>query len=559
MKGSEILVEALKRENVKVIFGIPGGAMLPFYDALYDSDITHILMRHEQGAAHAADGYARASGKVGVCVATSGPGASNLTTGIANAYMDSVPIVALTGQVPTIMIGRDAFQETDIIGITMPITKYNFQIRDTKDIPKIVKMAFKIATHGRPGPVLIDVPKDVQEKDVDITFPENINIRGLKEVPEPSLEKLKEVAKIIINAERPLLLVGGGVIISNASREVLELSEMLLIPVVTTLMGKGAFPEDHPLSLGMIGMHGRKAANLATYECDVLIAIGTRFSDRSTGNVKCFAPQAKIIHIDIDPSEIGKNVEPYIGIVGDARKVLRRLIEILKEYKKKENTEWYRKIQELKKEYPIKMDYDDIPIKPPRIMKELQEVISDDDIITTEVGQCQMIAAHFLTRKKPRTFITSGGLGTMGFGFPAAIGAKVARPNVNVIDIAGDGSFLMTMQQLATCVEYNINVVVAILNNNYLGMVRQWQELFYNKRYSAVYLGKSTDFVKIAEGFGAKGIRVERPSEIREAFIQAFKENSPVVIDFVIDPEYNILPMVPPGRCLKEYIDISKV
>ncbi len=555
MQGAKAIVESLKREGVEVIFGIPGGASIPFYDALYDSDIRTILTRHEQGAAHAADGYARASGRVGVCTATSGPGATNLTTGIATAYMDSSPIVALTGQVATSFIGKDAFQETDIIGITMPITKHNFQLRSVEEIPKIFKMAFKIASTGRPGPVLIDMPKDVQEKEAEVEFPDNVEIPGYKPRLKGNARQIKKAAEMLVNAERPIILAGGGVIISNAHEELLKIAEMLLAPVATTLMGKGAFPETHPLALGCIGMHGRKAANYAITDSDLILAVGTRFSDRSTGALHCFAPEAKIIHIDIDPAEIGKNVTAHLPIVGDAKLVLRDLIKYLQAYQLKKNTRWYEKVQEYKKEFNPKMDYDDVPLKPPRIIKDIMDTISYDDIVTTEVGQCQMWAAHYLSRTKPRTFITSGGLGTMGFGFPAAIGAKVARPEVNVVDIAGDGSFLMNIQELATCSENNIKVIVAVLNNRYLGMVRQWQELFYNKRYSSVYLGEKTDFVKIAEGFGVEGIRVEKPSEIKEAVKEALKNEVTTVIDFIVEPECNIFPMVPPGKCLKDIIE----
>ena len=555
MQGAKAIVEALKREGVEVIFGIPGGASIPFYDALYDSDIRTILTRHEQGAAHAADGYARATGKVGVCTATSGPGATNLTTGIATAYMDSSPIVALTGQVATSFIGKDAFQETDIIGITMPITKHNFQLRSVEEIPRVFKMAFKIASTGRPGPVLIDMPKDIQEKEAEIKFLDDVQIPGYRPKLKGNARQIKKAAEMLVNAERPVILAGGGVIISNAHEELFKIAEMLLAPVATTLMGKGAFPETHPLALGCIGMHGRKAANYAITDSDLILAVGTRFSDRSTGALHCFAPEAKIIHIDIDPAEIGKNVTAHLPIVGDAKLVLRDLIKYLEAYQLKKNTKWYEKVQQYKKEFNPRMDYDDVPLKPPRIIKDIMDTISYDDIVTTEVGQCQMWAAHYLSRTKPRTFITSGGLGTMGFGFPAAIGAKVAKPYVNVVDIAGDGSFLMNIQELATCAENDIKVIVAVLNNRYLGMVRQWQELFYNKRYSSVYLGEKTDFVKIAEGFGVEGIRVEKPSEIKEAVKEALKNEVTTVIDFIVEPECNIFPMVPPGKCLKDIIE----
>jgi len=554
ISGAKALVKALEREKVEVIFGIPGGATIPFYDELYDSSIRHILVRHEQVAAHAADGYARASGNVGVCCATSGPGATNLTTGIANAYMDSVPIVALTGQVPTAMIGKDAFQEADTVGITMPITKHNFQLRSVEEIPTVIKMAFKIAKTGRPGPVLIDIPKDVQEREGEVTFPKDIVIPGYKPTIKGNINQIKRAAKLIVNAERPIIMAGGGVILSDASQELKTLAEMFFIPVVTTLMGKGCFPETHPLALGCIGMHGRKVANYAINDSDLIIAVGCRFSDRSTGAVSLFAPEAKIIHIDIDPAEIGKNVRADLPIVGDAKSVLTDLISCLKGIRK-EKTEWAKKVEKFKKEFAPFMDYDQVPMHPARVMKEITKVLSGDDIITTEVGQCQMWASHFLPREKPRTFLSSGGLGTMGFGFPAALGAKVAKPETNVIDIAGDGSFLMVCQDLATAVEEKIPVVVAVLDNRYLGMVRQWQELFFDRRYSSTFLGEIPDFVKLAEAFDARGIRVTKPEEVAPAVKEGFESDKVTVLDIIVDKEANILPMVPPGRGLKEIIE----
>lgn len=553
MKGAKAIVEALRREGVEVIFGIPGGASIPFYDVLYDADIRHILTRHEQVAAHAADGYARASGRVGVCSATSGPGATNLTTGIANAYMDSSPIVAITGQVPTPFIGRDAFQEADVMGITMPITKHNFQLRRVEEIPVVFKKAFRIARTGRPGPVLIDMPKDIQEKEAEVEFPREVAIQGYKPTLKGNPKQVKRAVEMLVKAERPIILAGGGVIIANASQELRRLAEALGAPVVTSLMGKGSFPENHPLSLGVIGMHGRKAANYAINDADVILAVGCRFSDRSTGNVACFAPEAKIIHVDIDPAEIGKNVRVDLPIVGDARHVLKDLLGMLRIKARQEN-EWTRKIKEYKKEFQPRMDYDDFPLKPQRVMKELMTVLSEDDIVTTEVGQCQMWAEHFLTRTKARTFISSGGLGTMGFGFPAAMGAKVAEPEKNVIDIAGDGSFLMVCQDLATVVKERIPVVVAILDNRFLGMVRQWQELFFDKRYSAVKLGR-VDFVKLAEAFKARGVKVKRPGEVAPAVKEAFESGVTTVIDIIVNPVENIFPMVPPGKCLKDMVE----
>jgi len=556
MKGAHAIVKALEIEGVEVIFGIPGGASIPLYDVLYDSKIRHILVRHEQAAAHAADGYARVSGRVGVCSATSGPGATNLTTGIVNAYLDSSPIVALTGQVATPFLGKDAFQEADSVGITMPVSKHNFQLRTVEEIPDVIRKAFLIASTGRPGPVLIDMPKDIQEKEGNIKFPKAVDLPGYRPTLGGNPKQIKKAVETLLEAERPMILAGGGVIIANAERELFRLSEMLMAPVGTSLMGKGAFPESHPLGLGMIGMHGRKAGNYAINDADVILAIGCRFSDRTTAMVSCFAPEAKIIHADIDPAEIGKNVPVHLPIVGDAKHVLKDMLNLLKARAKKgKENRWTKKIAEYKKEFSPRMDYNDVPLKPQKVIKEIMTVLSADDIVVTEVGQCQMWAAHYLGRTKPRTFISSGGLGTMGFGFPAAMGAKVAKPEKNVIDIAGDGSFLMNCQELATVMEEDIPVVVGVLNNRYLGMVRQWQELFYSRRYSGVDLGNSPDFVKLAEAFGADGIRVEKPKEIAPAIKEAFKSGRPTVIDFVINPEENIFPMVPPGKCLKDIIE----
>jgi acetolactate synthase-1/2/3 large subunit len=454
MKGSQALVKSLEKEGVEVIFGIPGGVSIPFYDALYDSKkIRHILVRHEQAAAHAAEGYARASGKVGVCSATSGPGATNLTTGIVNAYMDSYPIVALTGQVATPLLGKDSFQETDPVGITMPATKHNFQLRDPEEIPDVIKKTFLIASTGRPGPVLIDIPKDVQEKEANMKFPKTVDLPGYSPTLKGNPKQIKKAIDMLLGAERPMILAGGGIIISGAQNELLKLSEIFMSPVATSLMGKGSFPESHPLSLGVIGMHGRKAGNYAVNDADVILAIGCRFSDRTTAMVSCFAPEAKIIHADIDPAEIGKNVRVNLPIVGDAKSVLKGMLNVVKaKAKKGRQTQWTKKIAKYKKEFAPKMDYKDIPLKPHRVILEIMKVLSKDDIVVTEVGQCQMWAMHYLERAKPRTFISSGGLGTMGFGFPAAMGAKVAKPKNNVIDIAGDGSFQMNSQELATVV-----------------------------------------------------------------------------------------------------------
>ncbi len=559
MKGSEAIIRSLEEENVKHIFGIQGGAIMEVYDVLYNNkNIRHILMRHEQCAAHAAEGYARASGKVGVCMATSGPGATNLVTGIADAHIDSVPIIALTGQVPVHLIGNDAFQEADIIGITMPITKHSFQITDPDKIPSTIKAAFKIASTRRPGPVLIDLPKDIQQSKLKNRFkyPDDVKLPGYKVVESGGHpHQINEIAKTLMNAERPVIIAGGGTIISNASKELYKLAESLNIPVATTLMGKSSFPEDHPLALGMVGMHGRKTANLMVTESDILFVIGMRFSDRVTSNIECFASNAKIIHVDIDPSEIGKNISVDIPVVGDAKLVLQNLLKTIDVVKTKKKTQWHNKFKAFKKEYAPLYDYDNIPIKQQSVIKELNKIINDKTIITTEVGQCQMWAAHYLNMKNPRTFISSGGLGTMGFGFPAAIGAKVAKPDHTVIDLGSEGSFMMTGQELATCIVEDIPVIALLMNNRYLGMVKQWQDLFYGKRRSHTYLGEVPDFTKYAEAFNAKGIKVEKPTEIRSALIEATKSDKACIIDIIVDPDEHILPMVKPGGRLDNMIE----
>jgi len=562
MTGAQAFVEALKRQNVEVIFGIPGGALLPIHDVLYDSGIRHILVRHEQCAAHAADGYARASGRPGVCMATSGPGATNLVTGIANAYLDSSPVVAFTGQVNTFspgssyMIGRDAFQEADIVGITIPITKYNYQLKKASEIPKTVKLAFHIATTGRPGPVLVDIPKNVQTENSEMEFPGNVEVRGYKPKTEPHPIQVKKAVKLLLEAERPIVLAGGGVIISNASSELLALTELLMMPVATTLMGKGCFHENHPLSLGDVGMHGTQAANKLMLEADVLLAVGTRFSDRTTGNLDEFCPNAKIVHIDIDAAEIGKNVEVDIPIVADAKETLRVIYQLLvHQLKKRESSPWFNRVRELKEQFQNEVDPGECDLKPPLLMAELGKLLPDSAIVTTEVGQNQMWAALYFKTRKPRTFISSGGLGTMGFGFPAAIGAKVACPQCPVVDIAGDGSFRMTEQELGCSVTEKIPVTVIVLNNSVLGMVAQWQRLFYNRRYSAVELGNVPDFVKLAEAYGAQGFRVGSLKEFSEAVKEALKSEVTTVIDVPISPEENVFPMVPAGKGLKDIIE----
>jgi len=551
MTGAEAIIESLRKEGVDIIFGYPGGAILPTYDALFDSDIRHILVRHEQSAAHAADGYARATGKVGVCMATSGPGATNLVTGIANAYMDSVPLVAFTGQVPRALIGNDAFQEVDIKGITMPITKHSYLVQDASELPKIIKEAFYIASTGRPGPVLIDLPKDVTTEETEFEYPAEVNLRGYKPKLMGNEQQIKRAALAIAKAERPVMYVGGGAITSNAAEEVRALAERIMAPVATTLMGIGVFPEDHPLALHMLGMHGTKYANYAVQESDLLIAIGVRFDDRVTGKVDSFAPEAKVIHIDIDPAEIGKNVRVDIPIVGDCKHVLQRL---LKYVEKSRSERWIERIKEWKKRFPLRYEPSDTVIKPQYVVERIHKACKDA-IIVTEVGQNQMWAAQFFTYTEPRTFLSAGGLGPMGYGFPAAIGAKLGRPEKTVFDIAGDGSFQMNSHELATAVKSDVPVIVAILNNSYLGMVRQWQELFFCRRYSETCIEGSVDFVKLAEAYGALGLRAERPSEVDDVIEEALRANRPTVIDFVCDPEENVFPMVPAGASINEMLE----
>ena len=561
MNGANALLESLERQGVRHVFGILGGAILPVYDALSTHPkIRHILARHEQGAVHAADGYARASGKAGVCFATSGPGATNIVTGIANAHMDSAPVIAVTGQVPTIskkstyMIGRDSFQEADIIGITTPITKYNTQLRSAAEIPSSINNAFYIATTGRPGPVVIDFPKDIQTQTANITFTNHIDIRGYNPTINPHPLQIRKAAECLAEAERPIILAGGGVITANAADELLTLSELMLAPVATTFMGKSAFPEIHQLSLGTIGMHGNPVANKLLLEADVMLAVGTRFSDRATGNIDTFCPEAKIIHIDIDTAEIGKNIDVTIPIVADAKKALAALYaRLIQQVKKKHDTLWIQRVKAIKKQLnpPCVAPND---MKPRPILVSLRKLLPDDAIITTEVGQNQMWAALYFNTLKPRTFISSGGLGTMGFGFPAAIGAKTACPNQPVVDIAGDGSFIMTEQELACSVIENIPVIVIVLNNGVLGMVAQWQRMFYKKRYVATKLGTYPDFVKLAEAFGAQGLRARTIPEFQKAIKTALVSKVTTVIDVPIGMEEDVVPMVPPGCGLDQQV-----
>lgn len=553
LNGSKIFVESLIKEGVDTIFGYPGGAVLNLYDALYDSNLRHILTRHEQGAIHAADGYARATGKPGVCIATSGPGATNLVTGIATAHMDSIPIVAFTGQAATPFIGKDSFQEADITGITLPITKHNYLVKDVRELPRVIKEAFYIATTGRPGPVLVDLPKDVTITETEYEYPESVNLPGYKPTYSGHLRQISDAADFINEAKKPVLYIGGGVIISGASEEVFALATRANIPVTTTLMGIGGFPSTHKLSLGMLGMHGTQYANYAVTECDLLLAVGVRFDDRVTGKIEEFAPNAKIIHIDIDPAEIGKNVKVDLPIVGDVKNVLRVLVPKVKQVERKE---WIDRITEMKETCPLKYTEETGVIKPQQVIEAIYEVTEGDAIITTEVGQHQMWAAQYYKYKEPRSFISSGGLGTMGYGFPAAIGAKIGRPDKTVFDIAGDGSIQMNIQELATAVQYGVAVKIAILNNGYLGMVRQWQELFYKERYSETFIGAhNPDFVRLAEAYGARGFRVEKPEQIMPVLKEAMSINNvPVLIDFCVSCGENVYPMVPVNGALNRMI-----
>jgi len=549
--GAKILVESLQREGVETIFGYPGGQILPVYDELYDSSLRHILVRHEQAAAHAADGYARASGRVGVCLATSGPGACNLVTGIATAYMDSVPIIAITGQVPTTMLGNDAFQESDITGITMPVTKHSYLVKKTDEISRVVQEAFYIAGSGRPGPVLIDLPKDTQTGMAkDVPRAEKVVLRGYNPTYKGHTRQIDKVISLIIEAERPLIYAGGGVISSNASAELISLATTLGIPVTTTLMGIGCMPCDHPLNLGMLGMHGTEYANFAVTESDLLIAIGARFDDRVTGKITDFAPHAKIVHIDIDPAEIGKNKRVDVPVVGDVRAVLTDMLNSIK--KKGVHDIWLKKIQHWREHHPLTYKKDG-RLHPQYILHQMNELLKGDATIVSEVGQNQMWTAQHFCFRRPRSWITSGGLGTMGYGFPAAIGAHFARPDLPVFDVAGDGSIQMNIQELGTVAQYKIPVKIAILNNMYLGMVRQWQELFFDRRYSYTEL-PSVDFVKIANAYGVEGVRVETCEDVMPALKESLACEGAFVIDFRIEREDNVFPMVPAGAAINEMI-----
>jgi acetolactate synthase-1/2/3 large subunit len=560
MKGSRVILEALKREGVDTIFGFPGGQVIPLYDALYDFDINHILVRHEQGAGHAADGYARASGKVGVCLATSGPGATNLVTPIANAYMDSVPMVAITGQVSRHLIGLDSFQEADITGITLPIVKHSYLVQHAQDLPRIIREAFYIAGTGRPGPVLIDIPVDVTKEEMgfDVEAIPEMNLPGYKPTVKGHPKQIREAARVIAAAARPVIYSGGGVIMSNASQELRDLALYGHIPVTTTLTGKGGFPEDHDLSMGMLGMHGTPYANYAVSQADLLIAVGVRFDDRVTGNLAAFAPRARFVHIDVDPAEISKNVAIDVPIVGDAKRVLASLLTELKklELSADRHLPWMEQVEAWKRDHPLVIrESTDGEIMPEFAINKIWEITRGEAVVCTEVGQHQMWAAQHYLSRHPRRFITSGGLGTMGFGFPAAIGAQVARPGELVIDIAGDGSFQMTLQELATAVQYKLPVKVCIINNQYLGMVRQWQELFWECRYSNTCMEHQPDFVKLAEAYGAEGYRADRPEDLEEVLRVAFATDSPAVIDIRVKRDANVYPMIPAGGTIHDMME----
>ena len=550
LTGAEIIVECLKEQGVDTVFGYPGGAILNVYDALYEykDEITHVLTSHEQGASHAADGYARATGKVGVCLATSGPGATNLVTGIATAYMDSVPMVAITANVGRPLLGRDSFQEVDIAGIVMPVTKYSFIVKNIEDLADTLRRAFYIAKSGRPGPVLVDVPKDItgMKYEYEPCHPATVN----REIKSIRKEDIDQALEMIREAEKPFIFVGGGCVISGADQEVRELARRIQAPVCDTLMGKGTFPGEDPLYTGMVGMHGTKTSDLGVTECDLLIVLGARFSDRVTGNTKTFAHNAKILQIDVDAAEINKNIKVDASVIGDVKEVLKRLLE---EIPKKEHPEWIAHIQELKSKYPL--NYDHTQLTGPYIIEKLYELTNGDAIISTDVGQHQMFTAQFIEITEKKKLLMSGGLGTMGYGLGACIGAKVGRKDKTVVNIAGDGCFRMNMNEVATAARYNIPIIQVVVNNHVLGMVRQWQNLFYGQRYSATVLNDAVDFVKLAEAMGAKAVRATTREEFADAFKFALNAGGPVVIDCQIDSDDKVWPMVAPGAPISEAFD----
>jgi acetolactate synthase-1/2/3 large subunit len=558
LTGAQIFFECLKVEGVDVIFGLPGGVLLDLYDEMPKHNIRHILVRHEQGATHMADGYARSTGRVGVCLVTSGPGATNTVTGIATAYMDSIPIVVFTGQVPTALIGNDAFQEADIVGITRPCTKHNYLVKDVRDLARVIREAFYLARSGRPGPILVDLPKDVINAKTEYKLPKKVALQGYKPTTEAHMGQIKRAYAAIGKAKRPVIYAGGGVINSNAAKELRQLGENLRCPVTTTLMGLGGFPAPHELWLGMLGMHGTFRANMAVGNTDLLVAIGARFDDRVTGKLDEFAPSAKIIHIDIDPTSISKNVKVDIPIVGDCKDALKKLLQLVKENPiddlEKVRKPWLDQIQKWKETYPLAYDQKGDLIKPQYVVEKLYELSEGKAIIATEVGQNQMWAAQYYHFFEPRTLLTSGGLGTMGYGLPAAIGAQAAFPDRLVIDVAGDGSIQMCIQEMITAVENNLPVKVAILNNQYLGMVRQWQQLFYEQNYCATCLKIAPDFVKLAEAYGALGLRAHKPDEVEAVIREGFASPKPVIMDFVVNPEECVYPMVPAGAPMTEML-----
>jgi acetolactate synthase-1/2/3 large subunit len=557
--GAQMLIKCLREEGVEVIFGFPGGVVIPIYDALFDSDIRHILVRHEQGAAHAADGYARATGKTGVCMATSGPGATNLVTGIACAYMDSVPIVAITGQVPTQVIGTDAFQEADVTGITAPITKHNYLVQDIKDLPNIVKEAFYIASTGRPGPVLIDIPVDISKGLIDEKIKSIIELDGYKPTINGNPKQIIQAAKKIYESKKPVFFAGGGVVSSGADKILTDLVKYSEVPVITSLLGKGSFPETEELSMGMAGMHGTKYANMVFTNTDLIIAVGVRFDDRVTGKLSEFAKNAGVIHIDIDPAEIGKNIKVDIPIVGDSKSVLvelkTRYEQLIEKQGRPDRKEWLDYVTGLKKQCPLRYRMDSGGLKPQYIIEKIYEITNGEAIICTEVGQNQMWASQYYKYTSPRTLISSGGLGAMGFGLPASIGAKVGKPDKTVIDIAGDGSIQMVSQELATAVANKIPVKIMLLNNGYLGMVRQWQEFFWDKRYSHTDIFNSVDFVKLVDAYGGAGFRVTKKEEVEKTIKKALEIDNVALVDFWVEREENVYPMVPAGSSIDQMLD----
>jgi len=559
MTGAEILVESMRKEGVDLIFGYPGGVLLGIYDTLFDSDIKHILPRHEQGGIHAADGYARATGKVGVCFGTSGPGATNLVTGICNAQMDSVPLVVFTGQVATNLIGGDAFQEADIIGITRPIVKHSYLLSSAEEITTVVKEAFHIARTGRPGPVVIDLPKDIMAQRAAFKWPEKIELPGYNPTVKGHLGQIKKMLRLLESAKKPVVYMGGGVVISGAHEEMRKIAETAGLPVISSFLGQGGIPGDHENYIGWLGMHGNYASNMAMAEPDFILAVGTRFSDRSTGRLDGFAPNAQIAHIDVDPSSISKNVKIDIPIVGDCKAVLKQILGEIDKYNWEKNAgsrkDWMDKIKAWDKKQPFTYDREKDIIKPQYVVESIYKVTKGDAIICTEVGQNQMWAGQFYKYKEPRQFISSGGLGTMGYGFPAAIGAKLGCPEREVFDVAGDGSFMMNLQEICTAVQYNVAVKVAILNNKYLGMIRQWQNMFFNNRYSQCCLDCQPDFVKLAESFNAVGIRIEKKEDVEDAIRESLKiKDKPVLMDFCVDREENVFPMIPAGAAINEML-----